>query len=61
MRKYLPVLALVLVMANVLFWAWSQGGLRVFGWAPSDPREPQRVEEQLRPDALRLLESNVNR
>jgi hypothetical protein len=33
----------------------------VFGWAPSDPREPQRVEEQLRPDALRLLESNVNR
>ena len=61
MRKYLPVLALALVMANVLFWAWSQGGLRVFGWAPSDPREPQRVEEQLRPDALRLLESNVNR
>ena len=58
MRKYITALAVVLVMANLLFWAWSHGGLRMFGWGPSDPREPQRVEEQLRPEALRLLSVN---
>ena len=58
MRKYITALALALVIANVLFWAWSHGGLRMFGWGPSDPREPQRVEEQLRPEVLRLLSVN---
>ena len=58
MRKYITALAGVLVMANLLFWAWSHGGLRVFGWGPNDPREPQRVEEQLRPEVLRLLSVN---
>ena len=58
MRKYITALALALVIANVLFWAWSHGGLRVLGWAPNDPREPQRVEEQLRPEALRLKSLN---
>jgi hypothetical protein len=47
-----------LVIANVLFWAWSNDALRMFGWGPNDPREPQRVEEQLRPEALRLLSVN---
>ena len=58
MRKYITALALALVLANLLFWAWSNGGLRMFGLAPNDPREPQRVEEQLRPEALRLLSVN---
>jgi hypothetical protein len=58
MRKYITALALALVIANLLFWAWSHGGLRLLGWAPSDPREPQRVEEQLRPESLRLLSVN---
>ena len=58
MRKYITTLALALVIANVLFWAWSNDALRMFGWGPSDPREPQRVEEQLRPEALRLLSVN---
>ena len=58
MRKYITALALALVVANLLFWAWSLGGLSVFGWAPNDPREPQRVEEQLRPEVLRLLSVN---
>ena len=58
MRKYITALAVALVLANLLFWAWSTGGLRMFGWGPNDPREPQRVEEQLRPEALRLLSVN---
>lgn len=54
MRKYLTILALLLVLANVLFWAWSSGSLKILGWAPIDPREPQRVEEQLRPELIQL-------
>ena len=54
MRKYLTTLALLLVLANVLFWAWSSGSLKIFGWAPIDPREPQRLEEQLRPEVIQL-------
>ena len=58
MRKYITALALALVIATVLFWAWSNDALRMFGWGPNDPREAQRVEEQLRPEALRLLSVN---
>ena len=58
MRKYLTALALLLVLANLLFWAWSSGGLKLVGWAPIDPREPQRVEEQLRPEVIQLESVN---
>jgi hypothetical protein len=56
MRAYLKGLALALAVINLLFWMWSNGSLRVFGWGPVDPREPQRVEEQLRPEVVRLIE-----
>lgn len=58
MRKYLTTLALLLVLANLLFWAWSSGSLKIFGWAPIDPREPQRVEEQLRPEVIEVQSVN---
>jgi hypothetical protein len=58
MRKYFTTLALLLVLANVLFWAWSNGSLKIMGWAPIDPREPQRVEEQLRPEVIQLQSVN---
>ena len=58
MKKYLTTLALLLVLANLLFWAWSSGSLKIFGWAPIDPREPQRVEEQLRPEVIELQSVN---
>jgi hypothetical protein len=58
MRKYFTALALLLVLANLLFWAWSSGGLKIIGWAPTDPREPQRVEEQLRPEVIQLQSVN---
>lgn len=61
MRKYLTTLALLLVLANVLFWAWSSGSLKIVGWAPIDPRETQRVEEQLRPEVVRLIDSENRR
>jgi hypothetical protein len=58
MRKYFTALALLLVLTNVLFWAWSSGSLKIVGWAPTDPREPQRVEEQLRPEVIQLESVN---
>lgn len=58
MRKYLTALALLLVLANLLFWSWSSGSLKIFGWVPNDPREPQRVEEQLRPEVIELQSVN---
>jgi len=58
MRKLFTALALLLVLANLMFWAWSSGSLKIFGWAPIDPREPQRVEEQLRPEVIQLESVN---
>jgi len=58
MRKFFTAVALLLVLANLLFWAWSSGSLKIFGWAPIDPREPQRVEEQLRPEVIQLESVN---
>lgn len=47
-------LCLLLLLLNVWFWAWSGGHLRKLGFGPEDPREPHRVEEQIRPEALQL-------
>lgn len=42
---------LLLVMANLMFFAWSLG---YFG-EPANGREPQRMSNQLRPESIRLL------
>ena len=43
---------LALLLANVLFWAWSRGWL---GVSPGPQREPWRMEQQVRPDSVKLL------
>lgn len=55
MRKYWPHVCGVLLVLNLWLWAWSNGHLRVLGFGPHDPREPQRLEEQVNPEALQLL------
>jgi hypothetical protein len=50
---------LLLVLLNVLFAAWSQGWLAAYGWAPISAREPQRMDQQVRPEALRLVDLGV--
>jgi hypothetical protein len=45
----------VLLVCNLGFAAWSNGYLKPLGWQPYDPREPQRLEQQLRPEAMQLL------
>lgn len=47
-------LAVLLVLANVVFWLWSQGFLRQVGIGPASVQEPQRLKEQIEPQALTI-------
>ena len=51
----LRLLILTLVLANGLYFAWSQGLLRELGFAPAAQSEPQRLAQQLHPEGLRIL------
>lgn len=51
----LRLLVLLLVLANAGYFAWSQGLLTEYGYAPVEQTEPQRLNQQIRPEALRLL------
>lgn len=49
-------LALLLVLANVAFWGWTQG----WGgpaWPPPEARqrEPERLQQQVRPESIVVL------
>ncbi|MEJ5126158.1 SPOR domain-containing protein [Comamonas sp. MYb21] len=47
----------LLLLANAGYYAFSQGMLRSLGWGPEDPSEPERVQQQVKPEALRILTS----
>ncbi len=51
----LRLLVLLLVLANGLYFAWTQGFLRELGFAPQQQSEPQRMAQQIRPESLRLI------
>lgn len=51
----LRLLVLLLALLNVGYFAWSQGMLRAYGWAPAEQSEPQRLQQQIRPEAIRIL------
>lgn len=51
----LRLLVLVLLLANGAYFAWSQGLLRSWGLAPLQQSEPQRLGQQIRPEALHVL------
>lgn len=50
----LRIAFLVLLLANAGYYAWSAGLLSSWGLAPADPSEPHRMEQQIRPEILRL-------
>jgi hypothetical protein len=54
----LRLCVLVLVLANAAYYAWSQGLLAAWGVAPTQQSEPQRLEHQVDPAAVRLLAAN---
>ena len=45
----------ILVLANAGYFAWTQGYLDSLGLAPQEQREPGRLQEQVKPEQLRLL------
>ena len=51
----LRLLVLMLMLINGTYLAWSQGLLLELGWAPAAQTEPQRLVQQIKPEALRLL------
>ena len=56
----LRTLVIALLLANAAFFAWTQGWLdTVVGAATHAEREPQRLGQQVRPEAVRLLPAPV--
>jgi hypothetical protein len=51
----LRLLVLALVLANGVYFAWAQGLLRPYGFAPVQQNEPQRLSQQLHPEAVTIL------
>lgn len=51
----LRTLVVLLVLANLGSYAWQSGWLAPLGLAPRSAQEVQRMEQQLRPEAVRLL------
>lgn len=51
----LRLLVLALLLANAGYFAYTQGLLADYGWAPAIQAEPQRLEQQIRPEAMQLL------
>ncbi|MCW7536672.1 hypothetical protein OOT46_02215 [Aquabacterium sp. A7-Y] len=50
----LRVLLVLLLLANLGFYAWSHGLLEGVVSAPPNQREPERLRDQVRPEAIRL-------
>ena len=46
---------LFLLLANGVFFAWSQGLLAAYGLAPAATSEPQRLAQQIRPEMVLLV------
>ncbi len=51
----LRLTVLALVLANAGYYAYSHGLLAAYGFAPATQTEPQRVAQQIKPDMLRIL------
>jgi hypothetical protein len=50
------LVVVVLLVANLGYYAWSHGALALFGTEPArfSEREPQRLEQQVRPQMLEI-------
>lgn len=57
----LRVLTLMLALANVLYFAWTEGLLASLNLEPATQTEPQRLEQQFRPGALRVSSPQESR
>lgn len=51
----LRLLVLLLLLANGGYYAWSEGYLLPWGVGPTQQSEPQRLRQQVHPEAVRVL------
>lgn len=51
----LRFVVLLLLLANGLYFAWTRGYLAALGQMPAQQSEPQRLANQIKPEAIRLL------
>lgn len=52
---------LLLLLANAAYFAWSQGLLSALGVAPASQSEPHRMQQQIRPESIRVLRGDEAR
>lgn len=57
----LRLAVIVLLLANAGYFAWSQGHLRPWGYGPQEQTEPQRMNQQIRPETLQILRVNPSK
>lgn len=57
----LRLILIILLLANGLYFAWSQRYLAVLGFAPAQQTEPARMQAQIKPEAMRLVGSGEAR
>lgn len=51
----LRLFVLLLALANAGYYAWAHGLLAAYGFAPVSQSEPQRIAQQIKPEALSIL------
>ena len=52
----LRLAVLLLLLVNAAWFAWAQDLLRPWGLGPSSQAEPQRLAQQVQPEAMRLVQ-----
>jgi hypothetical protein len=55
----LRVLVLALLLANAAYFSWAQGLLAAYGFVPARQSEPERLAQQVRPEAMQLIPSEA--
>ena len=51
----LRFLLLALILGNGVFYGWSHGLFRAYGFAPEQQSEPQRIAQQIQPELVTVL------
>lgn len=51
----LRLMLLALMLTNVVYFGWAHGKFAAYGFAPVSQSEPQRMLQQIKPEAMRLV------
>ena len=54
MKRWLMALMALLLILNAATLAWQWDAFAHWGWGPNTAREPERLANQIRPEALQI-------